>query len=121
MILVTGGCGFIGAPLVRRLLNGGERVVVVDNFVSAGPGRLPEHPGLTVVEADVRHEARIGETLDQFDVSEIIHLAALHFIPFTEEHPLETLEVNAGGTQSVLRAGLCRRVSRFLLASSAAV
>lgn len=121
MILVTGGCGFIGAPLVRRLLDEDESVLVVDNFRTAGRDRLPANPRLEVVESDIRDRHRTIEIFRQSAPREVIHLAALHFIPYCNEHPLETLEVNGQGTRNVLEAGAQANVSRIILASSAAV
>ena len=121
MILVTGGCGFIGAALVRRLLAEEQRVLVVDNFHSGGPDRLPRDSGLEIVEADVRDSNRIGEVFRLSRPAEVIHLAALHFIPYCDEHPLETLEVNAQGTRNVVEAGIQVNVTRILFTSSAAI
>jgi len=121
LILVTGGCGFIGAALVRRLLAEEQRVLVVDNFHSGGPDRLPHHSGLEVVEADVRDGNRIREVFRRSRPAEVIHLAALHFIPYCDEHPLETLGVNGEGTRNVIEAGVLTGVSRILFTSSAAI
>ena len=121
MILVTGGSGFIGAALVRRLLAEDEHVLVVDNFQTAGRERLPTDPRLRVVEADIRHRDRVMEIFRQSSPDEVIHLAALHFIPYCDEHPLETLEVNGQGTRNVVEASAAAHVTRMLLASSGAV
>jgi UDP-glucose 4-epimerase len=121
VILVTGGCGFIGAGLVRRLLADGAQVLVVDNFHTAGLERLPTDPRLEIIEADVRHTDRVKEVFRRAGPDEVIHLAALHYIPYCDEHPIETLEVNARGTRSVIEAAVEVNISRFLLASSAAV
>ena len=121
MILVTGGCGFIGAALVRGLLEKDEQVLVLDNFHTAGRERLPDDPRLEVVEADVRDQDRVMAIFRRSSPDEVIHLAALHFIPYCDEHPLETLEVNGQGTRNVANAAVQANVSRLLFASSAAV
>jgi len=121
LILVTGGCGFIGAALVRGLLEKDEQVLVLDNFHTAGRERLPNDPRLEVVEADVRDQDRVMAIFRRSSPDEVIHLAALHFIPYCDEHPLETLEVNGQGTRNVAHAAAQANVHRLLFSSSAAV
>jgi len=120
-VCVTGGCGFIGVHLVERLLHEGHKVQVLDNFAVAGPERLGEHPNLQVVQVDVRDQETMLSTLMDYPSEAIFHLAALHFIPYCNENPVETLDVNVAGTQNVVRGALKSGVSRLILASSAAV
>ena len=100
--VVTGGCGFVGAALVRQLLGHGDEVLVLDNFARGGPERLPVHARLSVKQVDIRDTAAVGEQVSRFDPAVVYHLAAIHFIPYCNEHPEEALEVNLRGTQSVL-------------------
>lgn len=122
-ILVTGGAGFIGQKLIERLLNEQEtRVVLYDNFVNGHWDDSPiPHPGLTVVKGDIRDRAALCRMLNAYRPRTIYHLAALHFIPYCNAHPEETLAVNVIGTQSLLDA--CRAVppEQFVFASTAAV
>ena len=120
-VLITGGVGFIGLELARLLLRDGEIVVAYDNLRANPQARTGPWPeGLTLVEADVRDEATLRATVQRFRPRIVYHLAAIHYIPYCQSHPRETLEINVLGTQAVLDA--CREsVSRFVLASSAAV
>lgn len=76
---VTGGAGFVGSHLVRRLLGteGAERVVIYDNFTSGQRSYLHglmDDPRLTVIEADLKDVARIREAM--VDCDTVFHLAA---------------------------------------------
>jgi UDP-glucose 4-epimerase len=75
--LVTGGAGFIGYELVKRLLKEScDEVVVYDNFSSSNRGRLDalNHQGLRIIEEDLKHPKLLGEALSETDV--VFHLAA---------------------------------------------
>ena len=118
-VFVTGGAGFVGATLVSQLLAAGRRVVVYDNFFTGA--RLSGATGLSVVEGDVRDAGRLRSTLGDHAPTAIVHLAALHYIPYCDARPVDTIDVNVVGTQTLLEA--CREtpVARFVFASSAAV
>ncbi|MDQ2811088.1 MAG: NAD-dependent epimerase/dehydratase family protein [Actinomycetota bacterium] len=119
--LVTGGCGFVGSALIRRLLAESCDVVVVDDLSRGSPQNLgPDRDQVTVVQEDVRNG--LGRILEFFQPQVIFHLAALHFIPDCDADPARCLQVNVDGTRAVLdaTATLGLRAS-LVLASSAAV
>jgi UDP-glucose 4-epimerase len=117
--LVTGGAGFVGTTLVSQLLAAGRRVVVYDNlFAGARPVAAP---GLTLVEGDVRDAALLSSVLREHQPSSVVHLAALHYIPYCDAHPVDTIEVNVVGTQTIIEACREHPVDRMVFASSAAV
>lgn len=119
--LVTGGCGFVGSALVRRLLAESCEVLVVDDFSRGSRENLgPDRDRVRVIEADVT--GSLGRIFSSFQPQAVFHLAALHFIPDCDADPARCLRVNVDGTRSVLKAaaGLHERVS-LVLASSAAV
>jgi UDP-glucose 4-epimerase len=105
-ILVTGGCGFVGAPLVRLLADRGDEVVVYDDLSRGTKDRLREYlaNGVRLVVADVRDLARIGEVLSEQRPDLVVHLAAMHFIPDCDAHPDSCLSVNVAGTQILMDA-----------------
>ena len=105
-ILVTGGCGFVGAPLVRLLADRGDEVLVYDDLSRGTKERLREclANGVRLVVADVRDSARIGEVLREQSPDLVVHLAAMHFIPDCDAHPDSCLSVNVAGTQILMDA-----------------
>ena len=114
-VLVTGGAGFIGANVVRLLLQNGYRVRVFDDFSGAGRDNLT---GLDVdsVTGDVCDFEAVYRALD--GCRSVVHLAAKTSVLDSVEDPLPTFRVNAEGTLTALRAAVRAGVSKFILASS---
>jgi UDP-glucose 4-epimerase len=116
--LVTGGGGFIGHHLVRRLLADGYDVRVLDNFST---GRRERLEGLDVglVEGDLRSYERAHTAVRGTDV--VFHLGALPSVPRSVQDPLTTGAVNVEGTLNVLLAARDEDVRRVIFASSSSV
>lgn len=98
-ILVTGGAGFIGNNLVRRLLNLGEHVIIVDNFISSQPAKsmdLCQHPNVVFIEKDVCKLTLLT------NIKQIYHLACPASPPKYQAYPLETIQTCVNGTINVL-------------------
>jgi CDP-paratose 2-epimerase len=115
LALITGGAGFIGSSLARRLLRAGRRVLVFDNLSRSGARAnlrtLQEHypGGLQVQVADVRDEVAVARAVARAD--EIFHFAAQVAVTTSLQSPLEDFETNALGTVHVLEAARRRRPS----------
>jgi len=93
-ILVTGGAGFVGSAIIKRLLLDGHDVESLDNYDS---GLLEnEHDGCQYHRADIESISLFG---DDYDLC--IHLAALSRIQPSFSNPTETYRVNTTGTQTV--------------------
>ena len=117
-VVVTGGAGFLGGWLCRRLLGDGWEVVAVDNFVTGSPSvvdELDEHPAFSFVHADVTRLLEVPG-----DVDLVMHLAS----PASPVHyaalPVETMLVGSQGTMHALDLAQVRR-ARFVLASTSEV
>ncbi len=118
--LVIGGAGFIGSHLVERSLREGWSVRVLDNLSTGKRENLaPVAADVEVVVADVRHAERLRQEMRGCDV--VFHQAAIVSVPYSVEHPDETLDVNLRGTLNVLEAAKGAGVKRVVMASSAAV
>jgi UDP-glucose 4-epimerase len=118
-ILVTGGNGFVGRPLVRRLARD-HKVCVLDNLRSGELRFADEELGTFELEqADIRDPSSVASVIDRFAPDVIIHLAAIHFIPECEHDPELAVSTNVVGTVNLLTS--CPQGTRFVFASSAAV
>jgi UDP-glucose 4-epimerase len=115
-VFVTGGYGFIGSYLVRRLLELGFEVVVFDNFSRSSCVAVE---GASVVKGDLRFAPAVERALDGVDV--VYHLAALTDVRESVRRPRLYHRVNADGTLNLLEG--CRRagVRRVVYVSSCAV
>jgi UDP-glucose 4-epimerase len=123
-ILVTGGCGFVGAPLVRFLVDRGDTVSVYDNLSRGTKERLNGYVDVSVrmVVGDVRDAVRFGEAVKEECPDLVVHLAAMHFIPDCDADPGSCLSTNVAGTQVVMDAILdADSTAALVYASSAAV
>lgn len=121
--LVTGGGGFAGSAVVSHLLTDTDipRLIVLDNFFNGRREYLPESPRLVIHKADLRDTAAVSRIMAEEHPQIVIHLAALHFIPYCNAHPGETLEVNVVGTQNLLEACRAYPPAKIVIASSMAV
>jgi CDP-paratose 2-epimerase len=122
-ILVTGGCGFIGANWVDRLLARGERVVAFDNLSRRGSEknaqwlRAKYGSKFELVRADIRDARAIADAARDADA--IYHFAAQVAVTTSVTDPRTDFEINALGTFNVLEAArLSGRDPIFLFAST---
>jgi len=118
--LVTGGAGFIGSHLVETLLDRGEEVRVLDNFLTGKRENLASFGGrLEVVEGDLRDPDACRRAVDGADF--VLHEAALPSVPRSVADPFTTDEINVRGTLNLLWAAARAKVRRLVFASSSSV
>jgi len=118
-VLVTGGAGFIGSHVVQELLNADVTVQVVDNLFAGDESLAPE--GASLDEIDILDEG-LHSVVQAFNPTDIIHLAAIHYIPYCNDHPEEAFNVNVMGTRNLLDAAReLDGLETIVYASSAAV
>lgn len=102
-VLVTGGAGFIGANLARRLVAGDHDVVVIDDLSTGNLANLaPVDRDLEVHEASVLDRAVLQRAVAGVDA--VVHLAARPSVPRSIDDPLATHVANVDGTLAVLEA-----------------
>jgi nucleoside-diphosphate-sugar epimerase len=116
--LVTGGAGFIGHHLARRLLEDGYEVRALDNFATGRRERL-EGLDVELVEGDLRSYERAHRAVRGTGL--VFHLGALPSVPRSMQDPLTTSAVNVEGTLNVLLAARDENVRRVVFASSSSV
>jgi UDP-glucose-4-epimerase GalE len=119
MILVTGGCGYIGSHIVKLLSENGESVVVYDNL-SQGSKSVLLH-GEELVVGDITDKSALKELFATHQIEAVIHLAALVNAKESVEKPDLYKHVNDQGSRNVWESAIAAGVKVLLYASSAAV
>lgn len=121
-VLITGGCGFIGANLVRYLTGRGVSIRILDNLAEGKQEYLNDtgfSPFPELVTGDITDRDTVDKALD--GVSAVIHLAAISRVITADEETEAVWDINVKGTLNLLEG--CRRkgIIRFIFASSNAV
>jgi UDP-glucose 4-epimerase len=116
-ILVTGGAGFIGSNIVKRLVELGHDPLVLDNLSSGYRENLLSQ--VAFFEEDVRNADRLIEASRECQV--ILHLAASVGNKRSIDHPRTDAEVNVLGTINVLEAARANKIQRVVFSSSAGI
>lgn len=127
-ICVTGGAGFVGGHLCRRLLRDGHRVTAIDNFDPFYPRAIKEEgiedfPAqvFTLIETDICNTDAILHALHARDVDAIVHLAAKAGVRPSIEAPRAYERTNVAGTQSMLEVAQQLGIDTFIYGSSSSV
>lgn len=130
-ILITGGAGFIGSHLVERLLERGDRVVVLDSFNDFYDPSIKrfnvkehlKHPSYQLVEGDLRSDVdldRVFKGSGFFDV--VVHLAAMAGVRPSMKDPALYMDINLVGTQKLIdRILKSDKPARLVFGSSSSV
>jgi len=103
-VLITGGAGFIGSHLAEKQLRKGREVYIVDNLWTGTLKNLNDihnDPKLHLVVDTILNESVMNELV--FKADHIYHLAAAVGVKNIMDHPVETLDINVKGTETVLR------------------
>jgi UDP-glucose 4-epimerase len=115
--LITGGAGFLGGALARRLVALGHSVRVVDDLSAGDPARLPDE--VTFARGDINDVPRLWTLLQGVDC--VYHLAARVSVPESIPYPRDYNATNVGGTVAVLEAMRDVGVKRLVFTSSGAI
>ena len=129
-ILLTGGAGFIGAATAERLLERGERVIVLDNFNDYYPVSLKRDrvarlarfgEALTVHEVDFSDDEALENALSSASVDRVVHLGAQAGVRYSLDNPMSYAASNLTGHLAILELARHRRVRHMVYASSSSV
>lgn len=119
MILVCGGAGYIGSHAVYRLIEKGEKVVVVDNLQTGH--REAVHPEAMFYQGDIRDRTFLREVFQKHDIDAVIHFAANSLVGESMQEPLKYYDNNVYGTQILLEVMNEFGVKQIVFSSTAAV
>lgn len=126
-ILVTGGAGFIGSALARKLVEVGHQVVVIDNFnayydVALKRDRVTHFlDGVEVIEGDILDEALIEKLFSQHTFDVVCHFAGSAGVRYSIAAPLEYIDGNVRGTVVLYEVMKRHGVKRMVFASTSSV
>lgn len=116
-ILVTGGAGFIGFHLCKKISDSTRNLTIYDNLSSGKVENVKHLPNVHFVKGDILDLKKL-RSQEKADL--IFHLAAQVVVPYSMENPIEDFETNARGTLNVLEKAR-KDDARLVFASSAAV
>jgi len=110
-VLITGGAGFLGSNLADRLLDRGDKVVVIDNFETARRDNLSSRDRLTVLEGSIADSELVRRSFDEHEPEVVVHAAASYKDP---DNWYGDALTNVVGTVNVVRAAEKRKVGRLI-------
>ena len=127
--LITGAAGFIGSHLVDKLLNEGNKVIVVDNFCDFYNPEIKENnvkhnlsnPNYKLYRADIRDRNELAKVFNENKIDVVIHLAAMAGVRPSIDNPIYYQEVNCVGTQNILEKMKLHNIKKLVMASSSSV
>lgn len=125
-ILVTGGAGYIGSHTVVELLEGGEELVIVDNFSNSSPDVLEKIKKISgkdfaFYEVDLLDEEKLECVFKENEIESVIHFAGLKAVGESVEKPIEYYHNNITGTLILLKLMKKYNCKKIVFSSSATV
>lgn len=120
-VFITGGAGFIGSHLATRLIERGDRVLVLDDLSTGSMdniAHLTGHPGFAYRIGSALDAPLVSECVDQCDLT--VHLAAAVGVRLIVERPVHTIETNIKASEVVLAAA-AKKQKLVLIASTSEV
>ena len=115
-VLVTGGAGFVGGAVVRRLVKAGAKVTVLDDLFTGKPETVPANAQLVI--GSVEDEELVTELVSKASV--VFHMAARNIIASTKD-PRSDFNTNIGGTLNVLLAARATGTERVVYTGSTSI
>jgi len=116
--LVTGGAGFIGSNITRRLLAEGYKVKVLDDFSTGKRENIEGIPALELIEGSLVDAGTVKDALKGIDY--VLHQGAIPSVPRSVADPLQSNETNITGTLNLLVEAKKAGVKRVVFAASSA-
>jgi UDP-glucose 4-epimerase len=118
-ILITGGAGFIGSNLAKRLIEENHEVVVLDSLLRGNKLDKDTFSKIKFIKGDVRSRQLVLDASQECDV--IYHFAAVLGVDIVADNPVETMDVEVIGTRNVIEAAEINNVKHVLYASTSGI
>lgn len=118
-ILITGGAGFIGSNLTKRLVKEGHTVVVLDSLLRGNKLDSETFNKITFIKADVRDFESVLDASKGCDL--IFHFAAVLGVDIVADNPVETMDVEVIGTRNVVQAAEVNNIKKIMYASTSGI
>jgi nucleoside-diphosphate-sugar epimerase len=120
-VMITGGTGFIGAYIARKLIEQGREIILFDISPRLDLFKdLMESKSVKIVKGDISDIRDILINIKRHSVEEIVHLAYMHLTE-SEEKPWKAFSVNCGGVLNVFEAMRIANIKRVVYVNSVAV
>jgi UDP-glucuronate 4-epimerase len=128
-ILITGGAGFIGSAVGKKLMDRGDQVVLIDNFndyydPSLKHDRIKKYLKgykFKLYKGDIRDEKLLDRIFKKEKLDKVLHMAAMAGVRNSLKNPMLYEEVNVRGTMNLLEMAVKYKIKNFVYASSSSV
>ena len=125
-VLVTGGAGYIGSHTCVELLNAGEEIIILDNFVNSKPEALNRIKAITgkdfrFYEADLLNKEAIDKVFAENSIDAVIHFAGFKAVGESVMQPIRYYHNNITGTLNLCNVMQAHNVKKMVFSSSATV
>lgn len=128
-ILVTGGAGFIGSHITKKLFERGDEVVIIDNFNDYYNPKLKEDRlkillkgcKFKLYRGDIRDQKFLEKVFKKEKIDKIVHLAAMAGVRYSIQNPSICADVNINGSINLLEMAVKYKIKNFVFASSSSV
>ena len=126
MILVTGGCGYIGSHTIIELLQNNYEVIVIDNFHNSDRNIASiinkiSNKKIQIIEVDIRNYNELARVFEHYDIDSVFHFAGLKSIKESNVYPDLYNDVNCIGSSNILDIMVKKKIYKFIFSSSALV
>ncbi len=118
-VLITGGAGFIGSNLTKRLVSDGHSVTVLDSLLRGNKIEPEIFSKIEFLNGDVRDEKLMIQAAKGCDI--IFHFAAVLGVDIVADNPVETMDVEVIGTRNAVTAALANNVKKIMYASTSGI
>ena len=118
-ILITGGAGFIGSNLSKRLVSDGHQVVVLDSLLRGNKLDKETFAKIEFIKGDVRSLDTVVRASAGCDL--IFHFAAVLGVDIVADNPVETMDVEVVGTRNVVDAAEVNNIKKIMYASTSGI